>query len=300
MADNPSPTLLSNPGPGGPGSRPFTPAAVFHAIDRDAAGHLVAVVAGGAPLVDIDSACRHDPTLLRLARHLWVRAQLDSGASLAALARITGISRDTLRGWSAPISLCGCGEIKRDVGSSGCDRCARRARTVWTRDALLRERDRFHAELGRLPTSTDWNVTRNPELAANWPPATTVRRRFETWAAFLVCEATIRGDGSRPRSTILIRWTLTASMRCTTPTRRRPAISLLKPLEGSQSPRPAGSSCRSRRRSSSVPRALVKPRAALSGSGHLGARGPLRPAAPAVLDAADRERRLCRRSSKLA
>jgi hypothetical protein len=125
--------------------------------------------------------------MLRFGRHLWVRTQLQHGATLAELAATTGLSRNALRAWRTPVVPCACGSMKLE-SSSLCDACARRARTRWTAQALLRERDRFRAETGRNPRVIDWSATHNPADATGWPPEATVRRRFDTWAAFLAAE----------------------------------------------------------------------------------------------------------------
>ena len=162
------------------------PATAPPTLDADYAAartRLCALLADGAGLADIDRACEHDPRLLRLGRHLWVCAQLDAGASLPALTIATGLSRDTLRTWRAPVEPCRCGDLKR-AASRTCSACTpQRAR--WTEQALLSERDRFRAQMGRDPATVDWRRPRKRELGGPWPSHATVLRRFATWENFL-------------------------------------------------------------------------------------------------------------------
>lgn len=152
---------------------------------RTAEAWVAELVASGLALAKIDQICASDPMLRRLARHLWVRHQLDR-MSVDQLACEVGVSSRTIRRWAAPdAAVCACGAAIRTPSAAACDRCARDARIRWTRQELICERERFHERYGRLPISSDWNATKHPLRSAGWPPVATVRRRFGSWAAFL-------------------------------------------------------------------------------------------------------------------
>lgn len=148
-------------------------------------------------LVDLDRACGDDKALQRLVRHLWVLHHQRIGVSCYALAKKHGLPSRTVEHWAIKPERCSCGS-PRSPNARSCDPCARRARIRWTKDLLIAERDRYLDVHGRMPRSSDWNATRNPNTAADWPPASTVTRRFGSWPAFLLAES----DAMNPRDVI--------------------------------------------------------------------------------------------------
>ena len=142
-----------------------------------------------------------DPRLLtRTAKRDWVRGQQTAGYSLHQLSHATGIPVSTLAGWASPppADLCACGAAKLPASKS-CPACHSRRQTHWTRERLLAERDRYARHYGgRMPTSNDWNASRNPVGATGWPSASAVHRRFGRWATFLSAPSEQRDDPASP------------------------------------------------------------------------------------------------------
>ena len=112
--------------------------------------------------------------------------------SVAAAARLLGVSPSTLRRWLAvPARDCSdCGARLPDVHARRCRRCAGLRRRRWSPAQLLQAREAWKAEHDRPPSSYDWNPTLGPHYEpGRWPPAAAVIRRFDSWPAFLAAEA---------------------------------------------------------------------------------------------------------------
>lgn len=113
--------------------------------------------------------------------------------------------KDSYRGSCLDCGAPTCGNDGPSQPSPRCHPCAVRARTIWTREAIITAIQAWARETGGIPpAATDWNPAQarnlgHPEKAEKfyedgpWPHITTVRCMFGNWSA------AIRAAGFAPR-----------------------------------------------------------------------------------------------------